>query len=152
MDRAQRIVELAQQAVDRHAVFTARGAGAGNRVTSSAVAEINDAVAAEMGREIPQRRLGQSAQSVDFYLEPERVVIEIEFSLSNPYPCLEKDLLKVLVARDAGVPVDRLLLIGDPGSQRRLNAPAPRAIIAWAERRFGIAVQVVELKSGLPSG
>jgi len=107
---------------------------------------MNDLAASELGPNVTQRVLGSNAnQSVDFYLEEEAAVIEVEFSLSNPYPCLEKDAFKVLLAKDRGCAIETLVLVGDPGCKKRLSAPAPRAILEWIKRRHDISVRVVEL-------
>jgi hypothetical protein len=71
--------------------------------------------------------------------------VEIEFSLSNPYPCLEKDAFKVMIARDAGRKIERLVFIGDPGCAKRLAAAAPKTITGWLLKQHGIAVDVIEL-------
>jgi hypothetical protein len=150
MTKTDRILEIIQQVADEFQVFKSRGPGEGNRVTNQAVAAINDLTAKEMGQKVTQRALGSNAnQSVDFYVEEEATVIEVEFSLSNPYPCLEKDAFKVLLAKDEGCSIETLVLVGDPGCKKRLSAPAPRAISEWIQRRHDISVRVVEL-SGAP--
>src|SRR5271154_4604004 len=117
MDAVGRIFELAQQAVHRFDVFKPRGQGGGNNVTNEAMAYLNDLVQKEYEQNVIEQVLcNDNKQSVDFYLEAERTVIEVEFSLSNPYPSLEKDLFKVLLAKDSGKQIDKLVLIGDPGS------------------------------------
>lgn len=74
----------------------------------------------EMGLGVVQCSLSSNAkQSVDFYIEEEATVIEVEFSLSNPYPCLENDAFKVLLAKDEGCSIETLILVGDPGSKKR---------------------------------
>jgi hypothetical protein len=145
--RLQRLIDIIQTVSDELGVFVARGQGAGNRVTNSALARINERVLTELGPGVTQRLLcNGNRQAVDFYLRDEGTIVELEFSLTNPYPCLEKDLFKALLAKDAGADVRRLVLIGDPGSRKRLNAPAPRAIMAFVERAHGLAVTVVELQ------
>jgi hypothetical protein len=107
---------------------------------------MKDLTVREMGRDVVQRVLGSSAnQSVDFYIEEDRTVIEVEFSLSNPYPCLEKDAFKALLAKDEGCLIETLVLVGDPGCKKRLSAPAAVAISGWLRRRHNILVRVVEL-------
>ena len=139
--RVQRIVEIIQRASDELEVFSARGEGDGNRVTNAAVARINGVVSREFGSEIVQCVLcGGNKQSVDFYLRDEGTIIELEYSLKNPYPCIEKDLFKAFLAKEAGVDVRRLLLVGDPGSRKRLQrsgATSNHAIRAKQARSRG---------------
>jgi len=112
---------------------------------------MNDLTATEMGHKVHQRALGSNANhSVDFYVEEEATVIEVEFSLSNPYPCLEKDAFKVLLAKDEGCAINTLVLVGDPGCKKRLSAPGPRAIAEWLRRRHDISLRIVELR-GAPA-
>jgi hypothetical protein len=107
---------------------------------------INARVSADFGHDIIQCVLTPDVkQSVDFYIADEGTVIEVEFSLCNPYPCLEKDAFKVLLAKDVGHPITKLVLVGDPGCKKRLSAPAPKAIIAWLKRAHNLDVEVVEL-------
>ncbi len=111
------------------------------------MAHLSDLVQNEFGQNVVQQVLCcDNGQSVDFFLEAERTVVEVEFSLSNPYPCLEKDLFKVLLAKDSGKQIDKLVLIGDPGSLKKHLRPAMRSIVSWAQRRCGLDVAILELK------
>lgn len=146
MTKTDRVLQIIQDVADKLQVFESRGPGEGNRVTNQAVDAMNELTGKEMGSGVVQRALCSSAkQSVDFYIEDEATVIEVEFSLSNPYPCLEKDAFKVLLAKSEGCPVTTLVLVGDPGCIKRLSAPAPRAISEWLMRQHNISVRVVEL-------
>ena len=147
MNQVNRLVELIQEAADRFDVFQTRGPGKGNRVTNEAIAYLNKKAVETFGRNAVQRVLGKDAkQSVDFYLEAEGAIVEVEFSLSNPYPCLEKDAFKALLAREAGHEVRSLTIVGDPGSRKRMAAAAPQAIIQWLYQHHNLAVHVMELK------
>src|ERR1700730_5951296 len=98
MTSTQRIVQIIQEVSDELRVFESRGQGAGNHITNRAMESVNRRVTAEFGIEILQCVLCSSnKQSVDFYLRDEGTVIELEYSLSNPFPCLEKDLFKVFL-------------------------------------------------------
>lgn len=148
MTKTDRVLEIIQQVADTFQVFKSRGPGDGNRVTNQAVYAMNELTTKEFGNGVAQRALcGTARQSVDFYIEDEGTVIEVEFSLSNPYPCLEKDAFKVLLAKEEGCPIKTLVLVGDPGCAKRLSAPAPRAISAWLRSRHDISVRIVELKT-----
>ena len=144
--KTQRLLEIVQEAASKHHVFESRGQGAGNHVTNDAIREINQKVKAEFGDRVVEVTLSNlSKQSVDFYFEDEGTVVEIEFSLSNPYPCLEKDAFKVLIAKENGRPITRLIFIGDPGCRKRLSSAAPQSIIKWLKKNHEIDVEVIEL-------
>jgi hypothetical protein len=148
MTKTQHILNLIQEAAINFRAFERRGPGAGNRITNQVMAYINQRVRREFGPETVEPVLGADAkQAVDFYVREEGTAIEVEFSLCNPYPCLEKDALKVLLAIDNGHPIHTLVLVGDPGCHRRLAAPAPRAIIGWLRRKHNLEVKVVELQN-----
>jgi hypothetical protein len=140
-------VAIIQEIATSHDVFKSRGEGAGNLHTNRALSVVNERVIAEFGPEVVQCVLCEgNRQSVDFYLRDEGTIVELEFSLANPYPCLEKDVFKALLAKHAGVNVRNLVLVGDPGSVRRLSAPAPKAIINFVDKRHALVVTVVELQ------
>ncbi len=146
MNKVHRIAEIAQEVACTLRLFEPRGQGAGNKVTNEAMRIINEKVAGEFGDQVVEVALvATSKQSVDFYFEDEGTVVEIEFSLSNPYPCLEKDAFKVMIARDAGRKINRLVFTGDPGCAKRLGAAAPKTITGWLLKQHGIAVDVIEL-------
>jgi hypothetical protein len=146
MTKAEQILNLVQSIAHEYDLFQSRGPGAGNKHINEALAELNRRVAKTLGWDCIQQSLtANNKQSVDFWLEDEKTIIEVEFSLTNPYPCLEKDLFKTFLALDAGKSVERLVLIGDPGCRQRLLAPAPRSVINWAKKHHGIDVLVWEL-------
>jgi hypothetical protein len=84
---------------------------------------------------------------VDFWLEDEQTIIEMEFNILSSPPVLEKEVFKALLAKDAGNDVRHLILIGDPGSALLSQAPTAASIINWVERRHQIRVQIWELKA-----
>jgi hypothetical protein len=84
-------------------------------------------------------------QAVDFWLEDEHTIIEMEFDILTSPPVLEKQVFKALLAKDAGNDVRQLVLIGDPGAALLSHAPTPSSIIEWVERRHQIRVQIWDL-------
>ncbi|HRG55998.1 MAG TPA: hypothetical protein PLG56_08170 [Lacunisphaera sp.] len=146
MSKVHDVFSAAQQVVRECLVFESRGQGAGNRITNQAMIRINEIVAVKHGRQTVEQVLSPlNKQSVDFYFEDEKTIVEVEFSFSNPYPCLEKDSFKALLAREQGHPVERLVIIGDPGSLGRSSAAAPQAIMAWLKEHQQLQVDVMEL-------
>jgi hypothetical protein len=86
-----------------------------------------------------------NCQPVDFWLEDEQTIMEVEYSMWSSDPLLEREVFKALLAKDAGRDVRHLILIGDPGSVRRWQAPTPRAVMHWVEQHHQIRVQIWEL-------
>jgi hypothetical protein len=147
MSKTQQILAIIQETSTELRAFERRGPGAGDLATNQVMARINKQVAIEFGREVIERAFTAGVrQSVDFYVPDEATVIEVEFSLCNPYPCLEKDAFKILLAKEAGYTIKTLVLVGDPGCTKRLSSPAPRAIISWLKKNHDLEICVVELK------
>ena len=146
MNKGDEVFRVAQEVAQKCRVFESRGQGAGNHVTNQAMEQIDEIIASRYGKKTVERELSSlNKQTVDFYFEDEKTIVEIEFSFSNPYPCLEKDSFKALLAKEEGYPVERLVIIGDPGSLKRSSAPAPKAIIAWLKHHHQLQVVVMEL-------
>jgi hypothetical protein len=144
--QAQQIVAIVQRIATQNNAFTAAGPGAGNAVTNLVMQQANQEVAAIFGEAVIERAFLEGVrQNVDFFLEETKEVIEVELSLRNPYPCLEKDSMKILLARDGGHQIERLILVGDPGCSKRMAAAAPQAIIDYLRRIHGLVVEVHEL-------
>ncbi len=147
MSRAERIFQLAQEVADTYDVFHAKRAGAGDHYTKEVVDHLKFLVLEEFGPGVANQFLSkESRQSVDFWLPEEHTILEVEFSMFSSSPLLEKEAFKALLAKDAGKDVRELILVGDPGSGKRHQAPTPRAVINWVERHHQIRVQVWELK------
>ena len=81
----------------------------------------------------------------DYYIESEQAAVEIALSLRNPLSEFEKDVFKAILAKKNGLPLRSLILIGKKGAAKRLGAPGPSAIIAWAARDQGVTIEVKDL-------
>jgi len=147
MIKAERIFQLAQEGADAYRMFKARRAGGGTPYVNEVVNHLKYLVGQEFGTGVINQFLSkENRQSVDFWLEDEHTIVEIEFNIFSSPPVLEKEVFKALLAKDAGKDVRHLVLIGDPGSALLSQAPAPMSIINWVERRHQIGVQIWELK------
>ena len=147
MTKAKRIFQLAQEGADAYRMFKARRAGGGIPYVNEVVNHLKFLVDQEFGTGVVNQFLSkENRQSVDFWLEDEQTILEIEFNTFSSPPVLEKEVFKALLAKDAGKDVRHLVLIGDPGSALLSQAPAPMSIINWVERRHQIGVQIWELK------
>jgi hypothetical protein len=147
MSKAERVCQLAQEGADAYRMFKARRAGAGTSYVNEVINHLKFLVAQELGTGAVNQFLSKEArQSVDFWLEDEQTIIEMEFDILSSPPVLEKEVFKALLAKDGGNDVRHLILIGDPGSALLAQAPTPASIINWVERRHQIRVQIWELK------
>lgn len=147
MSKAERIYQLAQEVAASYDLLNARRAGSGHSYTREVVDHLKLMVIEEFGSGTANQFLSKaSRQSVDFWIEDEQTIVEVEYSMWSADPLLEKEVFKALLAKDAGKDVRHLILIGDPGSLRRWQAPTPRSIMDWVERQHSIRVQIWELK------
>ncbi len=147
LDKAGRIFQLAQEGADAYGMYKARRAGGGTPYINEVLNHLKLRVSQEFGAETVNRFLGRkNHQPVDFWLEDERAIVEMEFDIFSSPPILEKEIFKALLAKDAGTDVRHLILIGDPGSALLSQAPTPSSVIEWVERNHQIKVQIWELK------
>lgn len=147
LGKAGRIFQLAQEGADAYGMYRARRAGGGTPYINEVLNHLKFLVSQEFGAETVNRFLSKkSHQPVDFWLEDERAIVEMEFDIFSSPPILEKEIFKALLAKDAGRDVRHLILIGDPGSALLSQAPTPLSVIEWVERHHQIKVQVWELK------
>ncbi len=146
MKKAERIFQLAQEGADTYRMFTLRRSGAATPFVNEVINHLKFLVNQELGAGVVNQFLSQAShQSVDFWLEDEYTIMEMEFNILSSPPVLEKEIFKALLAKDAGNDVRHLILIGDPGSVILSQAPAAVAIIDWVERRHQIRAQIWEL-------
>jgi hypothetical protein len=147
MTKAEHIFHLAQEDADAYHMFALRRAGAAAPFVNEVINHLKFLVSQKFDAGIVNQSLNEpSRQTVDFWLEDEHTIMEVEFNILSSPPVLEKEIFKTLLAKDAGKDVRHLILIGDPGSVQLLQAPTAAAIINWAQRHHQIRVQVWELK------
>ena len=147
MSKAERIFQLAQEGADAYHMFKARRNGAGPPFIDEVINHLKFLVIKEFGTGVVNQFLSkENRQSVDFWLEDEQTIMEMEFNIVSSPLVLEKEIFKALLAKEAGKDVRYLILIGDPGSVLLSHAPTPESVINWVERRHQIRVQIWELK------
>jgi hypothetical protein len=138
---AQRIAEHSPDFFDK------KGPGKGDHATAVFVRSLRDAARGLFGADYSEKSVCAAAGSrFDFYFPDEAVVVEFAFGLHNPNSEFERDIFKCLLAMEDGCAVRKLILMGKPGAIAKLNAPAPKAILAFVERRFGLTVEILELQ------
>lgn len=147
MSKAERIFQLAQEGADTFHMFKARRSGAGIPYVDEVINHLKFLVVQEFGNGVVNQFLNKvNRQTVDFWLEDEQTIMDIEFNIFSSPPVLEQQVFKALLAKDAGKDVRHLILIGDPGSVLLSQAPTPVSIRKWVEQRHQIRVQIWELK------
>ena len=147
MTKAERIFQLAQEGADAYRMFKARRAGAGTPYVNEVINHLKFRVTQELGAGVVNQFLSkESRQAVDFWLEDEQTIMEMEFNILRSPPVLEKQVFKALLAQDGGKDVRQVILIGDPGAGLLAQAPGPVSVMNWVQRRYDLRVQIWELK------
>jgi len=151
MSVTEQILAIAQQLADlRPTFFAKKGPGAGDDDTYAYMREMRAAVEKATGKDYAEKRIcGDSALCVDYFIEQEETVIEIALSLRNPNCEFERDILKVLMAQEAGVRVRRIIFLAKPGGEKRVRQPSSQAMIAWAARNPGLEIIARDLRSAV---
>ncbi|MEK6283258.1 MAG: hypothetical protein AABN95_23115 [Acidobacteriota bacterium] len=88
---------------------------------------------------------GPNNLCVDFYFPDEETIVEVALGLRNPTSEYERNVLKAIMAKELGSPVNLLLFTSKPGATKRLAQPGARSIADWAYRMHGIRIEVREL-------
>lgn len=138
---------MAQEVADEYHMYKLRHAGAGPHFVDEVVNHLKSLVIHELGGHFVNQFLGNKdiGQPVDFWLEDEQTIMEVEFDVISAPPVLEKEIFKALLANHAGYDVRNLILIGDPGSTLLAKTPRSKSIIDWVEQHHQIHVQIWEL-------
>jgi hypothetical protein len=127
-------------------MFKGRRLGGGPHYINEIINHLKLTVAREMGEKtIDQFLNNENRQAVDFWLEDEQTIMEIEFNIFSSPPILERTIFKALLAQDAGKDVRKLIVIADSGSGVLLKAPIPQSIINWVCKKYKISILIWEL-------
>lgn len=149
MDRVEQLIELAQRiADDSVGFFEIAGPGAGDLRAIAFMQELRRRADDLFGQDLSEQQIcGDNRLAVDFFFPEEATVIEVALGLRNPSSEFERDILKALLAQEAGYPVTRLVFLSKPGANRRRTQPGSRDIMAWAERNHNLRIEIRELTS-----
>jgi hypothetical protein len=147
MTKADYLFSLAQSlAGERPSFFDIKGPGAGDHDTAAFMKELRSRAATNFGTDDSEKKIcGENNLCVDFYFRDEETIVEVALGLRNPASEFERDVLKAIMAKQAGNPVTRLMFISKPGALKRLSQPGLAAIRAWADREQGIKIDVREI-------
>lgn len=82
---------------------------------------------------------------VDYFIEEESAVIELELSSYGSNTNFERDCFKVIIAKDEGVDIKHFIMLGVQGTEKRHVEPGPSTIKQVMKDRFGVDVQVIDI-------
>jgi hypothetical protein len=146
MTITDRLLSIAQRVANRQPGFFVVRDGHGMEATIAYMRDLRSALAAETGRDYSERRIcGENNLTVDFFIEPEHTVVEIALSLRNSNSEFERDILKVLMAQEAGAQVRRLVFVAKPGGEKRARQASSHAMVEWAARSHQLEIVVRDL-------
>lgn len=145
---AERLLDLAQAlVVEQPDFFQVKGPGPGDHATNAFMRDLRSRASREFGVDHAEQRIcGDNAFRVDYYFRSEATIVEVALGLPKPTTEFERDILKAVMAKDAGYAVDRLFFISKPGAQKKCAQPGGTAIVNWVRERHGIEVVVHELR------
>ncbi len=145
---AERLLELAQALTARHVdFFKVKGPGAGDHATNAFMRELRARARREFRADYAEQRIcGDNAFTVDYYFPSHATIVEVALGLSKPTTEFERDILKAVMAKDAGHAGRRLFFISKPGAQKKCTQPGRTAIIKWVRHNYEIDVVVRELR------
>jgi hypothetical protein len=148
-DRAIRLLSLAENlAAERPTFFDIKGPSIGDKDTASFMQELRRRATSLFGQDFAERKVcGENGLCVDYYFPDEATIVEIAMGLRNPNSEFERDILKAVMAQDAGHAVRRLVFIAKPGATKKCAQPSSRAIIEWAARAHALTIDVYELQT-----
>jgi hypothetical protein len=108
--------------------------------------QLRDLAVAELGADYSEKKIcGATDFAVDFYFPAEATIVEVALGLPNPASEFEKDILKAIMAQDAGNQVSRLFFIARAGAAKKCAQPGRSAVREWAQAKHNLLVEVHEL-------
>lgn len=147
MDNVNQLIGLAQGIVGKdHDFFRPAGPGDGNTKTNAFMRELQHQAEGNFKEDHSEQRIcGDTKFAVDFYFREEATIVEVALGLKNSNTEFEKDILKALMAKETGQPVNRLLFLSKPGAVKRHSRPGSCDMIEWVKRNHQIQVDIKEL-------
>lgn len=127
--------------------FDRSGPGAGNRLTNQYMQQLRDAAVHRFQNDYSEQQVcGDNGLRPDFYFPDERTIVEVALSLRNSNSEFERDILKALLAKEAGCEVCELVFISRPGGVLRHEQASSRAFLGWLRQTQGINVTFHDLQ------
>jgi hypothetical protein len=147
---ASQLIKLAQNIASASPDFyRILGPGKGNRPTSAFMKELRIKAIELFGHDFSEQTIcGDNKFAVDFYFPSEATIVEIALTIRNANSKFYKDILKALLCKRAGNPVEKLIFVSKPGAVKRHQEPASREIVILVREEFGISIILRELVNG----
>lgn len=147
MSHTETIIQLAKKCAKETPEFhSVKGPGIGDIETIKFMKDLRSRIKDLLGVDCAEQKIcGHSKLAVDFYIPEESTIIEIALSLHNPNTEFEKDVIKAVMAQDAGYNVNKIIFLSKKGGVNRHSRPASQAIISWLKRNHGIETEIQEL-------
>lgn len=129
---------------------TVRGAGDGDKATHRYMEQLRADAKAAFNEDCSERRIcGNNRFAVDFYFPDEGTIVEVALGLPNSASEFEKDILKALMAQEAGHRIERLLFISRAGARKKCSQSGRTGFTEWVSKHHGISIEVRDLP-GVP--
>lgn len=150
MNYSDKLIKLAQKIAstspDFHKIL---GPGKGDKSTHAFMKELRLQAIELFKEDFSEKTIcGDNKFAVDFYFPAESTIVEIALTIRNSNSEFHKDILKALLSKKAGNPVEKLVFISKPGAIKRHQKPASQAIISLARDEFGVSILIKELEAG----
>lgn len=127
--------------------FDIKGPSVGDRATAAFMRNLRAAAVKRFGADFAEQKIcGANGLCVDYYFPEDATIVEVAMGLRNPNSEFERDVLKSIMAKDAGHAVRHLVFIAKPGAVKKCNQPSARAIIDWAARAHDLTIHVHEIR------
>jgi hypothetical protein len=123
-----RLLSLAQNlALERPGFFDIKGPNVGDKDAAAFMAALRVRAADAFGADFAEQTIcGQNRLCVDYYFRGSHDR-RIAMGLRNPNSEFERDVLKAIMAQDAGHTVRHLAFIAKPGATKKCSQPSARA-------------------------
>jgi hypothetical protein len=145
--KTARICVAAQKLAEKTAgFFDVKNAGPGNYATNAFMKNLRTVLGAEMGKDCEVSVGLGNDSTLDFYVAEEKCVVEIALGLHRPSCEYEKDILKCLLAREYGLTVETLVLVGKPGAITKHAQPFRKDVASLLHRKHSLKIIVLELQ------
>lgn len=126
--------------------FRKNGPGEGNLITNDFMNKIRERMLLNSSEDYSEKKIcNDNKFAVDFYFPKESTIVEIALGLRSPNSEYEKDILKAIIAKENGLPVNRLIFISKIGAKKKCNQPARKNLKDWLKRCHNIQIDIWEL-------
>lgn len=150
-NNADRLIAFAREIAAANADFQAvKGPGDGDLATHAFMRQLRARAHEAFGQDYSEKKVcGSTGFAVDFYFPTEETIVEVALGLPNPASEFEKDVLKAIMAQEAGFKVRKLFFVSRAGAERKCAQPGRAAVMKWALTKHQLQVEAYDLE-GVP--